>query len=317
MTSSITLPDGLRTRPARRDDAKSITAVCVEHELATIGTSESIPTDITEMWDDESMNLDSDTLVVTTEEGKLIGYTGVAWTRRGIMLDANMSVRLAYQDQPIASYLLQFALERARVLIEDNPRAPRLFFGWSFAPDTTSLLERHGFKVVSSDYRMYILFDEPPAAPAPLEGITIRPFIQGQEERAVYTVIAEAFPDIDGKPYRPYEDWYEKVFEKTSSAEPSMFYVAVADGEVVGTTLCRIYPEARDGFIWQVGVRRPWRKRGIALALLQTAFHEYYQRGVRKVQLDVDSMNQTGAHELYRRAGMRVRSQVDYMTMDL
>jgi ribosomal protein S18 acetylase RimI-like enzyme len=54
-------------------------------------------------------------------------------------------------------------------------------------------------------------------------------------------------------------------------------------------------------------VRRPWRNRGLGLALLRHAFAEFQRRGVRKVSLSVDAESITGAPRLYGRAGMRVR----------
>lgn len=315
--TSILLPPGFVTRPATLQDAEAIAALNVEIELALLGVSESAAVDVLEFWQDRDVNLESDTLAVTAPTGEFVGYTSVARTRRGIMLDANTAIRLSYQQQPISAYLLQFAEEHARTLLDTYPETPRTFYTWSFTRDMSHLLTQAGFEVESSDYRMRILFEEPPMASRPIEGVTIRPFIPGQEERAIYHVVAEAFPDIDGEPYRPYADWYEGMFEKNSSADPSMFYVAITDGEVVGVTLCRIYPQEHNGHVSQVGVRRPWRKRGIALALLSTAFNEYYRRGVREVLLDMDSTNQTGAWNLYHRAGMHVRSQVDFMTKSI
>lgn len=308
------LHEGLRTRPATHEDAQAISAMNVEHELAMMGVSESTPDDVLEFWHDENVDIANDTLVITTEDGKLAGYAGVAATNRGVMLDANMGVVLAYKDSSIASYLLRFAEERAYALLSSHPQTPHLIYAWSFTPDVTQLLEQHGFEVESSDYRMRIVFESLPPQSQALAGITIRSYIAGKEEQAVYDVIAEAFPDIDGEPYRPYEAWYENVFIKSSSFEPSMLYVAEVDGQIVGTILCRIWEESGNGHIWQVAVRRAWRKRRIALNLLYTAFGEYYRRGVHEVILDVDSTNTTGAQELYKRAGMYVRSQTDYMT---
>ena len=56
----------------------------------------------------------------------------------------------------------------------------------------------------------------------------------------------------------------------------------------------------------ELAVRRPWRLRGLGLALLRRAFGEFYSRGTRKVTLAVDSQSLTGATRLYERAGMRV-----------
>jgi mycothiol synthase len=54
-----------------------------------------------------------------------------------------------------------------------------------------------------------------------------------------------------------------------------------------------------------LGVRRPWRRRGVALALLQHSFREFYSRGRYKVGLGVDAQSLTGATRLYEKAGMR------------
>ncbi len=313
----IILPEDLHVRSANRDDAQAIAKINSQYELAETGTTESTVNDVFELWDSERMVLTTNTRVITIQSGELVGYTGVAATDRGIMLDVHTTVHPSYQNQPmILAYLHQFAEERARSLCAENPTLSCQLYTWSFTPTTRQALEQNGYIVESSDYRMEISFtdDAPPPVPQPLQGITIRPFVAGKEEQAVYNVIAEAFPDIDGKPYRPFEEWYERVFEKSTSFEPSMLYVALVDNQIVGTTLCRIYPEDQDGYIWQVAVLRAWRGRGIARQLLLTAFGEYYRRGIRRVQLSVNSESQTGSHQLYAKVGMHKRSQVDEMT---
>ena len=52
-------------------------------------------------------------------------------------------------------------------------------------------------------------------------------------------------------------------------------------------------------------MRRAYRRRGIAEALLKTAFAELYRRGERRVGLGVDAESPTGATRVYERAGMR------------
>ncbi len=312
--TTITLPENLIARPATRDDAQAISDINAGYEFAAFGETESTVSDVFEFWDNEQVDLAINTCAIATQNGELIGYTGVAAERRRVVLDVHTTVHPNYEEQSaVASYLLQFSEQRAHALYEATPTLPHSLHAWSFTSTTRQLLEKHGYVVVHSDYRMEIRFDAIPVTPEPLQDITIRPFIPGKEERAVYDVIAEAFPDIDGKPYRPYDEWYENIFKKGSSFEPSMLYVAIAQDQVVATTTCRIYPEAQDGYIGQVAVRRAWRKHGIALQLLRTVFNEYYRRGIRYVQLDVNSQNATGAQELYALAGMHRRSQVDSM----
>ena len=55
-----------------------------------------------------------------------------------------------------------------------------------------------------------------------------------------------------------------------------------------------------------IGVRPAWRRRGIAEALLETSFAEFFRRGERRVALGVDAESPTGATRLYEKAGMRV-----------
>ena len=65
------------------------------------------------------------------------------------------------------------------------------------------------------------------------------------------------------------------------------------------------------GWVSSFGVRRPWRKKGLGLALLQHSFGEFFKRGKKKVGLTVDAGSLTGALDLYKKAGMSVFSQFD------
>jgi len=80
---------------------------------------------------------------------------------------------------------------------------------------------------------------------------------------------------------------------------------------VAGGCLCTLgRPEdAEMGWVNLLGVRRAYRKQGLGLALLQTAFAEFSQRGKKRVGLGVDAQNLTGALGLYEKAGMHVAMQ--------
>ncbi len=64
-----------------------------------------------------------------------------------------------------------------------------------------------------------------------------------------------------------------------------------------------------NGWVAILGVRRPWRKRGLGIALLYKTFSEFYLRGTKKISLGVDAASQTGATQLYKRARMSVGSE--------
>jgi ribosomal protein S18 acetylase RimI-like enzyme len=71
------------------------------------------------------------------------------------------------------------------------------------------------------------------------------------------------------------------------------------------------------GWIASVGVRPPWRRFGLGLAMLQEAFRRFYERGERVVGLGVDAENPTGATRLYERAGMSVAWQATVYEKEL
>lgn len=80
----------------------------------------------------------------------------------------------------------------------------------------------------------------------------------------------------------------------------------------MGVCLClsHVNRDSTRGYVNGLGVRPPWRKRGIATSLLQHALAEFQNRGYAAVELDMDSQNLTGALRLYKRAGMRAVRQL-------
>ena len=92
-----------------------------------------------------------------------------------------------------------------------------------------------------------------------------------------------------------------------------MWFLAMEGDEIAGISLTRPegYSEKELGWVNILGVRRPWRKHGLGLALLLHSFGELYRRGVRKAGLGVDAENLTGALRLYEKAGMHVHMVFD------
>lgn len=59
------------------------------------------------------------------------------------------------------------------------------------------------------------------------------------------------------------------------------------------------------GYTELLGVRRPWRGRGIAVALLAAVMAAYRADGTDYAELGVDTANPSGAHGLYAALGYR------------
>jgi mycothiol synthase len=150
-------------------------------------------------------------------------------------------------------------------------------------------------------YRMSVELDHPPLSPVWPDAIVVRTFVPGRDERAAYEAVEDAFRDVWGRP----RGTFERFVGLTSGEgfDPGLWFIAESGGETSGTCLCKVGGGRGEADV--VGVRRPWRGRGLGLALLRHALGELYRRGVRVVGLSVDAESITGAPRLYGRAGMR------------
>jgi mycothiol synthase len=171
------------------------------------------------------------------------------------------------------------------------------------------MLRERGYELVRYFFRMEVDLDEEPAQPVWPEGIAVRAFRPG-DERAVYEADIEAFQDHWDFFSVPFEDWRE-YFLGSSKFDPELWFLATDGDEIAGFALCWSERRPNTGQVGVLGVRRPWRRRGLGTALLLRAFHELRWRGRAKVDLHVDGENLTGAVRLYERVGMRVAHRND------
>ncbi len=65
----------------------------------------------------------------------------------------------------------------------------------------------------------------------------------------------------------------------------------------------------RQGWIRDIGTRRPWRKRGLASALINRSMQAFQESGLKYAGLGVDSENATGALHLYESLGFQVTNR--------
>ena len=174
-----------------------------------------------------------------------------------------------------------------------------------------ALLQARGYQAIRSSFEMLVrLADAPGATPAP-GGLEIRTRATGQE-RLMYDASTDSFRDHWSFEPRTYDEWARSHVE-SSSVDPLLQFLAWDGTDIAGVCLCAPHQSAQPGFGWVdiLGVRAPWRRRGLALALLTYAFQEFRARGFDRVGLGVDGESTTGALELYERAGMHVDKQQD------
>jgi ribosomal protein S18 acetylase RimI-like enzyme len=150
--------------------------------------------------------------------------------------------------------------------------------------------------------------DPQPDAPMPA-GLEIRE-VQPEHLRAIFDAADEAFRDEWG--YRPATeaDW-ELFLTDPLNADRALWRIAWDGDQVAGQVRSFINAEENErfgqkrGWVENIGVRRPWRKRGLARALIASSIDALRERGMTEGALGVDTENQSGALRLYESVGFR------------
>lgn len=220
------------------------------------------------------------------------------------------------EERESAEALLAWAIDRAAKIAQDAPEGERAQIMQGLIAKNVAgreLLEAHGFEPVRYSLEMAIEFGGEPEEPEWPPGLRVRTFERGRDERDVWAVQQEAFRDSWNFHEQPYEEWAHFTLRE-DEFDPDLNFLALEGDELAGIALCRKDAPRRPelGWIEILGVRRPWRKHGLGLALLRHAFRELHARGKSGAGLGVDADSPTGATRLYERAGMR---RVDEMAV--
>jgi mycothiol synthase len=229
-----------------------------------------------------------------------------------------------YEDKGVGTWILHWAEQRALCALKDVPE------GLRFAPRvgtmrqaerSKKLFEDFGYHHIRSSYHMLIEMDAPVPEPQFPAGITLRIYSSETDAAAVYRAEDDSFRDHFGYVDQPFDEGLKrwKYFWEKEGFDPTLLFIAMDGDEIAGINLClpHSFDDPEMGWVGTLGVRRPWRKRGLGMALLRHSFNEFYRRGKRKVGLGVDAQNLTGALRLYESAGMHIHKAFDQYEKEL
>jgi ribosomal protein S18 acetylase RimI-like enzyme len=300
-------------RPLTLEDAPAVAALVNRHErfwgLPALTPASEIEDDFNEPFVDLALDTRGYFL-----DGSLVGY-GLVWHRpsgageeRAILVGA---VEPDYRGQGIGRHLLGWQIERSRELLSSmDPALPWYIRTWNFdwVDDSFRLYRRFGLEPVRFMKEMLRPLTTP-VAPRTPEGVEILPWDRSRDE-GTRDALNEAFGDHWGSTSMN-EEAFRHLIERRA-IRLDLSFQATAGAEVVGYSLNGFFPNdeqvtgRRDGWVRSLGVKRAWRGKGVASALLERSFNAFLEAGMTHSMLGVDSENPTGAFGLYEKLGYEV-----------
>jgi mycothiol synthase len=306
-----------RIRPATRGDLPEIVDLLCACDVAEVGQPDSTFDDLENDWAMEGFDPSRDAWVAERSDG-LVGYAYAGDQFRTGELEADLWVHPAHHEPELGGRLLGLAERRAAQLaVERGYPEPKLdVFCMAANRAKRDLLRRHGYTLTRTVYRMTAdLSGGAPFAEVPV-GLEIRPFRLEADERALYELMNEAFEDHFRQSEEPFDAWRARLLGH-ADFDPDLWWIAW-DGdadEAVGGLVA--YDHGDLGWIKGLGVRRPWRRRGLGGALLAHALTAFFARGQLRVDLGVDAEGETRPLRLYERAGMQATSAYELYARSL
>ena len=286
-------------RELRADDADAVARLFVE----AFGDDRKLDADEIRSWI-ANEELEPAWLRVLEVDGRVVGYGDVYVSPGRLQLD----VAAPGHWEPFFDWAEAEAAARGAETVAYFPAGHEL----------ARIVAARGYRLARSSYHMAIDLPDEPAQPSLPDGIALRGYREAEDAETLRAALNEAFA----------EDWhwhdvspanFREFYLRARGFDPDLWLLAEDGGELAGFALA--YPErvGDEGFGWigTLGVRKPWRRRGLGEALLRAAFRELYLRGRRRAGLGVDAENVTGAVRLYERAGMQAAERNDNWIWEL
>jgi len=251
-------------------------------------------------------------------EPSVIGYSRVSWYSglENTRLYWQVSFLLPeWRGQGVWPQMVQENERRLRAIAAGHPSNTRcLFQAWANDKqrDWTEVLESQGYRAVRYFFNMLHRLEDIPDRPLP-SGLEVRP-VRTEHFRSIWQVQKEETRDLFETVA---EDWTEDKYpawRDNPAHTPELWQVAWDGDQVAGMVLARIDGAENEelgrkrGYTEHIFVRRPWRNRGLASALIAASLRVLRANGMDEAELGVDSENKSGALGLYQKLGYQTFS---------
>lgn len=301
----MTTIEQLALRRPVEEDAAAIAAVCNSITRELYGTADAGEQEV-RTW----FGLPELEMFVAERGAEIVGYADVRRDDDGRRFPIDLRVPMGADRASVASALLDAAEAWARS--QGRPGAIARGFLPQRDRELVAILEPAGYSLIRHSFNMLIELPERVEPVIWPDGFAVRSYDPVHDEQMVYECVEEAFADHWDHTRIPIEHWRAFMLRR-EDFDPSLWWLAEADGEPAGVCLNAWHFSGDRTFGWveTLGVRRPWRRRGLALAFLRNSFADFKRRGATRVGLSVDAESTTGAVQLYERAGMLVDRRND------
>lgn len=245
-------------------------------------------------------------------QGQIIGYSRVRWDKiqDGYINYGHFVVLIPeWHGKGIKEAVLQWNEARLREIADShNPGVPKYLVSWLApnAKDWKNILSSNDYEPIRFSFLMVRPdLENIPDLPLP-EGIEVRP-AKPDHYRQIWEASKEIFSDEWGEPEWQ-EEWYDRWLNQPIF-QTELWQIAWCGDEVAG--MVQSYINAAEnkafnrkwGYTENIGIRRPYRKKGLAKALIARSLQAIKAKEMEQAVLGVDAENSSGALHLYKSMG--------------
>lgn len=303
-------------RAAAPEDAGRLHAMMLERDqvdgVQMAGTLTDIEKEFKDTW---LKDLDRQSLIALAEDGTaaVMGFIFInpePVDKRRVYLW--LEIHPEHRQPGLRQALVTWSVERARELISAIPDDLPSVIGVStedVLKDRLEIYDALGFKRVRYFYHMRRDLQQPIASPKFTNGLELVPY-KAEQSGALRDAFNDAFADHWNFSPVNEEDWQMWIIGG-EDFRPDLTYLVMDGGEIAAFSINGVNPHRnqqrgiQEGWVHQLGTRRPWRKRGLATALLNTSMQAFKLEGLEFATLGVDTENPTGALRVYERVGFQ------------